>query len=228
MLDLSRNLKECAPNYMTRRRAVRPRVGEMTEMRKLVCSATFALIALTAGQASAESLDKDGTDFIISAERLFGVNVYANDLGGPASIGFNLLWRPTVTNPYAVPRVGFDAAVYKGLTVGGVLGFSFQADPDVSGFNLYPRVGYIFDIAEDWALWPRGGLEFLFVDFGGPSLTQLALGLEGQAVWMPLENVGFTAGPSFDIGLVGGSPVPGADNLNQFNFGIDFGLLVHW
>jgi len=195
-------------------------------MRKLAAVASAMTIMLGAATASAEKLDGPGVDLIVGVERVFGLSYFNADVGDYDSIAFGLLWQRVPDNPYSIPRVTFDAAVWKSLTVGGALGFYVVGgDPDLNGFFIQPRAGWIFDIARDFAIWPRGGLH-LYFENGAGDYTQFGLGVDGLFVWMPLRNVGITAGPGFDIGLVGDGP--GDNNLNQFSASLDFGLLIHW
>jgi hypothetical protein len=195
-------------------------------MRKLVPVAAATTILFGAATASAEKLDGPGTDLIIGFERMFGISYFNADTNDYDSIAFGLLWQRVPDNPYAIPRVAFDAAIWRSLTVGGSLGFYvIGGDPELNGFFLYPRAGWIFDIARDFAIWPRGGFHVYFEN-GAGDYTEFGLGVDGMFVWMPLRNVGFMAGPSLDIGLVGDGP--GGVNLNQFSTGIDFGALIHW
>jgi hypothetical protein len=129
-------------------------------------------------------------------------------------------------SPYGHPRIGFDYFVIDRLSVGGNLifrtssgetetegGGASETDDDASTttFVFGPRAGYAFMFNDTIGIWPRAGFTFYTNSTTQESPTGdfeddengLALTLEGLFVIAPLPHVGFTVGPTFDIGLTG-------------------------
>jgi hypothetical protein len=126
----------------------------------------------------------DAGQFIISADRLFGLSFWSasQDQGNNITVkesgtAINLLFGSdsNVLGPYSTPRLGFDYTVTKSVTIGGTIGFisrggSTDTDtgngttsvdsPTVTGFVFAPRGGYILVINPMMALWLRGGLSY--------------------------------------------------------------------
>ncbi len=158
---------------------------------------------------------------------------------------------------YNIPRFAFDYTVWSHLTVGGSIFVSFQlgnstthTDPNgvsvtndnskITYWGLAPRVGYILQLSDLFAFWPRGGFSFNDASTSipvrnGPSesatLTQWALDLEPIFVITPVQHVGFTIGGAIDIPFAGSiSATTGGTTVSldqsQFHFGITGGMLV--
>jgi hypothetical protein len=122
--------------------------------------------------------------FIISADRLFGISLWSDNLQGDnnastknSGTAINLLFGSdfNIAGPYATPRLGLDYTVAKSFTVGGSIGLILrsgsveesdgtttqsQDTPSVAGFAFAPRGGYILPINPTISLWFRGGLTF--------------------------------------------------------------------
>jgi hypothetical protein len=117
-------------------------------MLRTTISAAFALCCLgvveSAHAQTAVSGFGNPGQFIVSADRMFGINVWSvktepqatpTDMtpGNPtkdSGTGINLLWGgdatvgATANAPiYSIPRIGFDYVLIPGLTVGGSLGY---------------------------------------------------------------------------------------------------------
>ncbi len=126
--------------------------------------------------------------FVVSAERLFGyVHVAQTQDDSPNN---PMSKATTTTNSYSFlgssintlasiftfPRVGFDAFVTPGLSVGAALtyfhlssnnDFAFGGSPDnvasstISGYLLAPRVGYAILVGRKAWVWPRVGFTYV-------------------------------------------------------------------
>ena len=158
---------------------------------------------------------------------------------------------------YSIPRIGFDYFVIDRLSVGGSLMFvttSSETEQDVGGvsasadgpsnttFVFAPRVGYAFMFNEMIGIWPRAGFTYYSssTEVESPVGTAennengLALALEGLFVIAPINHVGFTVGPTFDIGLTGGvttkAAAPGSveqeADKKVTDIGVNAGLMV--
>ena len=223
---------------------------------------TLPMVGLTmllSGKASAQTpggFAEQGR-FIISAERLFGLNFYAghyeqnNREINNSGTHVGLLWNnalgsnDVVINPYKVPRLAFDYAVIPHLTIGGSLGFASSSgkrkEPnlneqdtiDTTLFAFAPRVGYVFGFTNLLGLWLRGGLTYYHLTFGlddRASLSGFGLNLEAALVFAVLPNVGITLTPSFDIPLTGSVSQDNEPNATYTvrNIGINGGLFLHF
>jgi hypothetical protein len=114
--------------------------------------------------------------------------------------------------------------------------------PTVTTFVFAPRAGFALMFNEMIGIWPRAGFTYYSVssEQDSPAGTAersengLALALEGLFVISPLNHVGFTVGPTFDIGLTGGvtsrAAAPGATEVEAdkkvTDIGVNAGLLV--
>ena len=193
--------------------------------RKLTWTVAWLLV-LFAGRASAQEPKSQEPTFgdaghvAISAERLFGY-VHASrtqTVGGmetsSSQDSFTLLTNPLgALSGYGWPRIGIDAFVTHGLSVGGALGFFYLSDDDedsVTGFLLAPRIGYALPVGPQVAIWPRAGVTYWHLS-SNPSGTDtntsssaFAVTLEVPVTILLAPRVAFTIGPTVDIG-VGGS-----------------------
>ena len=159
---------------------------------------------------------KDGR-FIIAVDRLaglYGVDTTVDDTtNGETLVSIGGVNSSGGAGLSTLPRVAFDAEVYKGLTVGGGLGLTaYNAnDTDVVAWAFMPRVGYLHSFNDWFALWPRLGLGVLgqssSTDVGGvptsSSITAWQVNLEVMAVFRPLPFMVINVGPSFDFGIGG-------------------------
>jgi hypothetical protein len=94
--------------------------------------------------------------------------------------------------------------------------------PDVSAFVVSPRLGVVIALGPKAALWLRGGVTYYSASVesttvspplssGDPTITTkrtaetsgTAATFDAQLVLMPIDHVGITIGPVFDIGLGG-------------------------
>lgn len=152
--------------------------------------------------------------------------------------------------PYQLPRVGVDYFVIDGLSLGGSLGYyqrsrdrvltnrvngDIDAD-DNSDWDLWLfhfRVGYAIMFSDVIGIWPRGGLTYYSAtddQWGNnpnqPDATENELALTGefQLIIAPVEHVGITLGPVFDLGITGSrdreNPNQPDWDLNQRNIGV--------
>ena len=127
-------------------------------MKRTLTWTVACVLVLLAGRASAqEPTFGDAGHVAISAERLFGY-VHASRTQTVAGVEttasqdyFTLLTNPIgALSGYGWPRIGIDAFVINGLSVGGALGFFYLSDDDedsATGFLLAPRIGYALAVA---------------------------------------------------------------------------------
>ena len=166
-------------------------------------------------------------------------------------------------NVHTIPRVSFDYTVIPQLTVGGSLAFAFGLGgkqettsgnvsrsvdaPNTSIIGFVPRVGYILNLNDTIAFWPRAGFGIYRVaeTFDGSNnnttlkvtdaRSYFSLDLDPQFTFLPFPHVGITAGPLVNIPLAGTlthtEKLPNAETSRDtgsktFQFGITAGLLV--
>jgi hypothetical protein len=120
-------------------------------------------------------------------------------------------------------------------------------NPSLVGFGIAPRGGYVLNLNDMLSLWLRGGLSFYTAsqkstqNNGNTHLTdsvnQLALDLEPQIVFHPVQHVGFTGGIYADIPLAGGHSEDATNNgttasvsagSSIFYIGLDLAMLVYF
>ena len=126
--------------------------------------------------------------FVLSADRLFGIHGWSSTLKPPvgndveaSGTGIYLLWGSSntgteefATNPFAIPRLSADLFVIPGLSVGLSFGYtatSGEADDPYSGttedfdelsaFAVQPRIGYAAMFSDQVGLWPRVGITYV-------------------------------------------------------------------
>jgi hypothetical protein len=94
--------------------------------------------------------------------------------------------------------------------------------PDASAFVVSPRLGVVIALGPGAALWLRGGITYYQTSVestttspptssGGSTITRkitaeasgTAATFDAQIVFVPVDHVGITVGPVFDIGLGG-------------------------
>ncbi len=190
-------------------------------MKRTLTWTVACVLVLLAGRASAqEPTFGDAGHVAISAERLFGY-VHASRTQTVAGMEttasqdyFTLLTNPIgALSGYGWPRIGIDAFVINGLSVGGALGFFYLSDQDedsATGFLLAPRIGYALAVAPRVSIWPRAGVTYWHIS-NNPSGTgtdtsssAVAVTVEVPITILLAPRVGFTIGPTVDVG-VGGS-----------------------
>ena len=203
-------------------------------------------------------------DIAVGAERLFGfasVSATATvDAGNgqtaeatESTSSFTLLGQGSPLPAFMLPRVGFDAFVTEGLSLGGFLlfgtrsskrelGGSVQATrasdgPTETLVVLGPRIGYAAMFSDTVGLWPRGGITYVSdsaedgVDRASVTMTELTL--EALLIVVPVEHVGFTVGPIVEVGLGGETEISGTSGSQKMDttagaFGIQAGLLAYF
>ena len=212
----------------------------------------FGLFAYTSNSINAQgnNLTVNGTSM-----GLFGG---LNSVGvGNSATGAYLVGNSTF---YNVPRLGFDYTIIPNLTIGGEAiawftlggGSSLNNAPgQVPGGNVFgiaPRVGYIFNLSDVFAIWPRGGLSYYDANYSLQSVQYnrcnttananlFGLDIDPVVTISPASHFAFQAGPSLDWGFTGGastsSPLSGdcsrttnfSANYTAVNFAINAGLL---
>jgi hypothetical protein len=187
----------------------------------------------------------DRAENVVVVDHLAGfvhtARVYS-DLGGDASSAN--LWGVMGVPPIA--RVGYHRFVARHVTVGLGVHYSDQTaaiaqrSATVRTWGLSPRVGFAIPLHRFLAVWLRGGVTYLnssapgSTNFIDPSKStqdesewHVALGAEAQVVFTPVENVGFTLGPTIEWGVAGifteGSQT---QQIRWRLYGITLGLLV--
>jgi hypothetical protein len=165
-------------------------------------------------------------------------------------LGFNGV---TPISVYSHPRIGFDYFVIDRLSVGGSIMFMTRSTevegggqtadgPSTTAFLFAPRAGYAFMFNETIGIWPRLGFTYYSLSNETETPTGsfedsengLALAIEGLFVIAPVQNFGFTVGPTIDVGLTGSvedqGPPPGSPALESdrtvTEFGINAGIVV--
>jgi hypothetical protein len=239
----------------------------MTMHRRITFLGVGAAMLLATGTASAQAAAAFGDQgqAIISADRIMPLFAYENEKhtnndGSTTSqtvTSISLVTHgPTFVTLYNVPRFSFDYTVWKHLTVGGSVWAYFQLgnstthsepglpdvttdQPKVTYLGLAPRVGWILQLSDLFAFWPRGGISFndtmasqtVMGVNESTTLTQWAIDLEPMFAITPVPHAAFTAGPVIDIPFAGsvsasaqGTTVSRDETM--FHFGLMGGLLV--
>jgi len=181
----------------------------------------FGLFAYTQNEftSGGNTIQVTGTNMAFFGG-LNAVGVGSNAAGAAFIAG-----NPTV---YNIPRLGFDYTIIKGLTLGGeVIAFftlggsaSFnnasQSTPGGNAFGIAPRVGYIFNLSDVFAIWPRGGLSYYDMNYSLVNATfnrcnntanANVFGLDIDPVFTisPVQHFAFEVGPTLDWGFTGGA-----------------------
>lgn len=139
---------------------------------------------------------------------------------------------------YSAPRVAFDLFVMDGLSLGGALGYSSdadEADPEDAGtgwhrqFLLSPRLGYAYMFSDLLGVWPRAGITYQDIRTGSAKVALLAASVDANLVLVPTANAVVTLGPTLDLGLIGkinpdGLPKKTDIAVDEFGFSVGFGL----
>jgi hypothetical protein len=149
-------------------------------------------------------------------------------LGGGASTGYDEMQ----VNPYAVPRLGFDAVLNGGFSVGGSIVFlatsgsmtTKQISPaatlettsdisSISALGFSPRAGFLIMFNETVGIWPRLGFSYI----SSSTKTKINQNSTNPAVNPPIELESKRSFISIDPeALLVITPVP--------HFGFTFGL----
>jgi hypothetical protein len=249
-----------------------------TTIKVLSTTGAAAALFLAAGSASAQSSTDLGAEgqFIISAERLMPLFSYQsyktsaddNNSNTDSAVNISLLTsNPHQVTFYNVPRLALDYVVIPNLTVGGSAFISFDLssshDTKVNGttvsadqgkvtfWGIAPRAGYILEITDMFAFWPRAGLTYTHYSVSstvpnptGPgsrdvsdSVGQLALNLEPMFTFTPFNHFGIVGGPVIDIPLTGSATTERSVasttqttsvDATQFHLGATVGLLGYF
>lgn len=200
--------------------------------------------------------------FALSADRLAGIShTSIKTEEGNVTETESLTTITLLTNTlgdrvsaYSSPRVGGDYFVTDGLSLGAAIGLihvstseeremngtSIEADgPSMTGFLIYPRVGYALMFQDNFGFWPRGGLTYTSASSTTElpngneteqSQSALAFSLEALFVFSPVPHVAFTGGPTLDLGLSGTyeNDPPMGDTIKRditaTDIGLQFGL----
>jgi len=213
----------------------------------------FGLFAFTSNSFSTggNNITVTGTDMAFFGG-LNSAAVGANPVGGAFFVG-----NPTF---YNVPRLGFDYTIIQGLTLGGeaiaffTLGGNASlnnANNQVPGGNVFgiaPRVGYIFNLSDVFAIWPRGGFSYYDSNYSlqdarfnrcndTANANVFGLDIDPVLTISPVQHFAFMVGPSLDWGFTGGASSTNPQNTDcsqtqtrsynyqAINFDINAGLL---
>ena len=200
-----------------------------------VCVATALAVASSAGVARAD--DAEGPrpfgragQLVLSVPRLLpvvavnGWNVHSSAPDdAPTGTWVSFGNHPSGLNVYDLPRLGLDAFVTRGLTLGvdlagyATLGAAPSAgSPDVTILGAAPHVGYVAPLGRTVSFWMRAGVAYyLFAEKGVDASTgtavpwsfawkQLDVDLEVHLVIVAFPHAAAT------LGLVVEAPVTGS------------------
>jgi hypothetical protein len=206
------------------------------------------LLVATPGIASAQEANGLGEkhQLILSVDRLIPVLSYTSqtvtstvagqsfkttDSGTSMAILFGR--EPSLGVVHALPRIAFDYAIVKHLTLGGAFAFAIglggshtvdlangQSQKTDAGkttvVGFAPRVGYVIPLGDVFAFWPRAGFAFYSVSTSTPSVgpqntpvtttdsdTLLSLDLDPQFAWVPVPHFFIHFGPLINVPLTG-------------------------
>jgi hypothetical protein len=183
----------------------------------------------------------------LSVERIAGVSytsIRPSSAGGSYGITTFGVAGPAIS-PVALPRIGADALLPMGLTLGGGVGYgnvSFSYSPDsgqsssesANAWLLSPRVGYLVHLGPLFDVWPRAGLTFAGAGIQagdsqtttGPSdsIFLVAASVEVAAAWRVTRSFNLLGGLSYDhvVSASGSETTHQANGSSQSN-NIDVG-----
>ncbi len=184
----------------------------------------LSVLLSTASAPAAVPLGQDG-QVTVGVERLFGLSRAwraASDDGVTRVALFGATGFEGSVAPFSTPRLGVDAFVGGGVSVG--LGGSFGVlsinSDSVRIFGLSPRFGYAIPLGRSATFWPRVGLSYLNFSGDGESRYLLAATLEAQIVAPIGPQVAFTFSPTLDYGVAGSS------STKPRQAGVEVGLLA--
>ena len=82
--------------------------------------------------------------------------------------------------------------------------------PTTTSFTFLPRVGYLFAIGDNFAIWPRGGIGYASNQTADPnnpdtksSVSSAIIDIDVGFLWRPVEYVFFRLGPEAAFSLGG-------------------------
>jgi hypothetical protein len=224
--------------------------GRLERVKALAGTFVALVVSLAAmrgaGAQTAGPALGDSGHVALSAERLFGFvhtssTTSSNGMDRPAVTmnGISLLGNPIgglLGGSYAAPRLGFDAFVAGGLSLGVAAAYFHTSESQpaqagstagdselsLSGVILAPRIGFAAHLGPTVSLWPRAGVTYLRSwsdnSQGGKAGSSSSSNLFAATLEVPLavtltERAAFLIGPTLDIGLSGGrtsEPPPGS------------------
>ncbi len=157
-------------------------------------------------------------NWALSAERIMAITFnHRDDVGDEFNLA--ILANPNpLGSVYQIPRFGLDYFIVSGVSIGGSVYFMFNTAsnaPDSTAVGVVPRVGYMLDLARNFAIWPRAGITYSHFSAAEASDDQLGFNLEALFVGRVTDSFRVTAGPTLDIGLTGGS-----ETVVGLNFGM--------
>lgn len=227
-------------------------------------AAVLAILTLLVGTEAAAQTDarfgsRDQLTF--SAERLFGfervtqTDSIPNGTATTTTTGVSAFGNlGAFFSAYAIPRVAVDGFVARGLSVGASLGAYAQSRSTLAGSDVTseaergvmvgPRVGYAVVLGRFASLWPRLGLNYVYMTSEGSSngagtvglrniRTQLALVVDAPLVVTLTPHFFVSLAPTVDVGVGGklrrtGSAAnaipPTSQDVNESDFGVQFAL----
>jgi hypothetical protein len=211
----------------------------------------LVVAAVVVASSSARAADDDVAPFgdrapnVVVVDHMIGFVHVARvfpDLGGDTFSGNYF----GVMGVAPIARVGYHRIVARRVSIGLGVHYADQsaAPGQVSGspvktWGLSPRIGFVLPLHRLLAIWLRGGVTYLSssqpgtTDFVAGKSTPdesdwtLSLGAEAQAVFTPIEHVGFTFGPTIEWGIAGHLTQGTQDHPLRWRlYGVTFGLLV--
>ncbi|HEY6727046.1 MAG TPA: hypothetical protein VI197_23595 [Polyangiaceae bacterium] len=220
----------------------------------------LAASVLVSGPALADP--GEAGQLALGAERLMGFShsrhSSESEFGEQSSTYNNLtlLANPMAgfVTAYSVPRVALDYFPTQGVSIGGAIsytrvGISSKLEPNMgestessgtlSMFIFSPRVGYAAMFSESVGIWPRAGITYLKSstsdddDESKSEGSAVALSIEAPLLFMPVDNVAITLGPTIDYGLsASGEDTDSEGNTTEdddnpaHEFGVQGGIVV--
>jgi hypothetical protein len=195
-------------------------------MMKVLLPASLSALSLLAVAETAEAqVPGRKGDFVIGAERLFGIRSEHVEVDAPAPLGEFSRDATTISFglantgvPANIPRLGFDYLLTDHLSLGGSLGFSTSDTDNDSAylggfvgfgdntktFVIAPRVGYLYMFGAVAGIWPRAGFSYESTTVrNGPDASDLALNLECNFPIVIAPHFGVLLGLTFDQTLTG-------------------------
>lgn len=213
-----------------------------------------ALFFLAAPDANAQDRFGKGGQFVLSAERLFGVVVTSSkeeEAGIEETTSYTVIslfsspFNTFFTN-YSFARMGADYLVADSISIGGALAYftasgtveqEGQPDQDTattSGFLLAPRIGFAHMFQGAVGIWPRAGVTYLRAGTENDegtfenSANRFAVTLEAPLVITPAPHAMITIGPTLDLGVSGSDETsyddPTISDTEEDVTGTDYGL----
>jgi hypothetical protein len=200
-------------------------------------SAFAALVLLAPARAVADAVDK-GT-FALGAERLTGMFHSSEKIGNGASQGTTSLallgntGYGSVAEAWQFPRIGLDAFIIDGLSLGGSLVVMHRAPENESVTDLLvaPRIGFAYMFSRVVGIWPRFSLAYWHqwqdADQGPGEVRRhsFAFDIDVPLIIAPVKNFAITVGPLLDVSFGGQQTTdPGTGEVSLDTSFTQFGL----